>query len=233
MAIHQLDFAPWRLSGVVLGPLLNDPAALALMGDAVHAAPYQTPPVAPVLFIKPRNTWVSAGEQGAEISVPAGEAEYELAACLALVVARSACKVSETQAMDFVAGWTLVADFSLPHSSAYRPSVRFKARDGSCLIGPRVVPRQVISDPAARVLQVKVDGKVVQTVHLATMQRRAARLLQDISEFMTLGAGDLLMLGSAVGAPRARAGQRVAIACDGIGELQACLVAESPEAAAA
>ena len=49
-----VDAAPWRLSGVVYGTLLNDPATLAELGDAVHAAPYKAPPRAPVLYLKPR-----------------------------------------------------------------------------------------------------------------------------------------------------------------------------------
>ncbi len=43
---------------------------------------------------------------------------------------------------------------------------------------------------------------------------------------MTLSPGDVLMLGVAAGAPRARAGQRVSIAIDGLGALENPLVAE-------
>ena len=53
-----------------------------------------------------------------------------------------------------------------------------------------------------------------------------AQLIADVSDFMTLAAGDVLMLGVAAGAPRARAGQRVRIEIDGIGTLENPLVAE-------
>jgi 5-oxopent-3-ene-1,2,5-tricarboxylate decarboxylase/2-hydroxyhepta-2,4-diene-1,7-dioate isomerase len=54
-----------------------------------------------------------------------------------------------------------------------------------------------------------------------------ARLIADVSTFMTLAAGDLLLLGVAAGAPRARAGQRVRIEIDGIGALENPLVSEA------
>ena len=63
------DFAPWRLSGQVIGVLLNHRPALAALGDAVHAPPYKAPPRAPVLYLKPRNTQVA---DGARVAVPVG-----------------------------------------------------------------------------------------------------------------------------------------------------------------
>ncbi|MEN9670300.1 MAG: 4-hydroxyphenylacetate degradation bifunctional isomerase/decarboxylase, partial [Pseudomonadota bacterium] len=47
--------------GTVYGTLLNEKKALAALGEQVHVAPYKAPPQAPVLYIKPRNTWVSEG----------------------------------------------------------------------------------------------------------------------------------------------------------------------------
>lgn len=208
----QLDFAPWRLSGTVLGPLLNDPAALAALGDAVHQAPYKAPPKAPVLYVKPRNTLAADG------ATLLAEGAMELGASLAMVIGRPACRVAEAEALDHVAGWTLVADGSVPHAVFYRPSVRFKARDASCLVGPRAVPRPAL-DPDAVVIGVDVDGHRVHEVRPGAMQRRAARLLADVSEFMTLHPGDLLLLGVAHGAPQLRPGQRFAISCDAIGTL--------------
>lgn len=220
----RLDVPPWRLSGTVLGTLLNDPAALAALGDAVHAPPYKAPPRAPVLYVKPRNTHAASG---AAVTVPAEGGELEIGAALALVVGRTACRVTEADALAHVAGWTLVADLSVPHTSFYRPSVRLKARDGSCLIGPRVVARDTLADPAAAVVRVSVDGLEVQRSHVGAMQRPAARLLQDVSAFMTLHPGDVLMLGIGHGAPRGHAGQRFAIDCDPVGRLEGRLEAEA------
>lgn len=218
-----VDAAPWRLSGVVYGTLLNDPATLAELGDAVHAAPYKAPPRAPVLYLKPRNTLT---QSGAALEVPADGGELEIGAALGIVIGRTACRVSQADALAHVGGWMLVADLCVPHRAFYRPSVRLRARDGSCVLGPRVVPCDAIADPDALELSVSVDDLAVQTVRTATMTRSVVRLLQDVTEFMTLRPGDLLLLGLAAGAPRARAGQRFAIEAPQLGRLTGELVPE-------
>ena len=55
--------------------------------------------------------------------------------------------------------------------------------------------------------------------------RPVARLIADVTEFMTLFPGDVLTVGVAAGAPRARAGQTVTITIDGVGQLENTLVA--------
>jgi len=71
MPAHPLrfDFAPFRLSGVVVGALLNHRPQLVALGDAVHQPPHKAAPVAPVLAIKPRNTLAGDGDA---IVVPDG-----------------------------------------------------------------------------------------------------------------------------------------------------------------
>lgn len=212
--------------GTVYGILLNHPDALAALGEAVHAPPYKAPPKAPVLYIKPRNTWAAGGDA---IVVPAGVSELEVGATVGLVIGRSACRVSEAEALSFVAGCVIVNDVSVPHDSYYRPSLRFKARDGFCPIGPFVALAEIAS-PDALQLQVEVDGVIVHRSSTAGLIRPAARLVAEVSEFMTLSPGDVLMLGVAAGAPRARAGQRVGIRVDGLGRLDNTLVAEEVSA---
>jgi len=219
----HFDTAPYRLSGVVYGTLLNDGAALAALGDTVHQAPYKAPPKEPVLYVKPRNTLAGSG---ATVAVPSDSGELEIGAALGLVIGRTACRVSETQALQHLAGYVIVADLSLPHASFYRPSIRFKARDGSCLIGPQVVPRTDIPDPDALGIEVTIAGRIAQRASTAGMRRHAARLLADVTEFMTMRPGDILLLGVPAGAPRARAGQRFAIGITGLGRLDGTLVAE-------
>ncbi len=220
------DFAPWRLSGAVYGTLLNDPAALAALGDAVSAPPYKAPPRAPVLYVKPRNTLAASGSA---TRLPDDADALEIGASLALVIGRTACRVAEADAMAYIAGWALVADLSVPHDSFYRPSVRFKALDGSCLIGPQVVPRAALADPDALQISVTIDGDRPRQFSSAGRQRPVARLLQDVSEFMTLQPGDLLLLGVAAGAPRAAAGQGFSIEAPGVGRLSGRVVAAAAQ----
>ena len=58
---------------------------------------------------------------------------------------------------------------------------------------------------------VQIDGREVQRYSTAGMQRGVARLIAEVSAFMTLARGDLLMLGAGPAAPLARAGQTVRI----------------------
>jgi 5-oxopent-3-ene-1,2,5-tricarboxylate decarboxylase/2-hydroxyhepta-2,4-diene-1,7-dioate isomerase len=88
------------------------------------------------------------------------------------------------------------------------------------------VARALVADPDALAVHVAIDGVTVQRSSTAGRIRGAARLIADITEFMTLFCGDVLMLGSAHPAPRARAGQRVSITIDGVGRLDTLLVAE-------
>ena len=189
--------------GTVYGALLNQADALAALGAAVHEPPYKAPPKAPILYIKPRNTWVDSGEA---IVVPIGVPELEIGATLGLVIGRAACRVSEAEAMSFVAGYVIVNDVSVPHDSYYRPSLRFKARDTFCPIGP-FVARDAVGSPDALLITVTVDGETVQRASTAGLIRSAARLLAEVSEFMTLVPGDVLSVGVAAGAPPARRGR--------------------------
>ncbi|HEF4737591.1 fumarylacetoacetate hydrolase family protein [Burkholderia multivorans] len=209
--------------GTVYGALLNERAALAALGDAVHAAPYGRPPQAPVLYIKAANTHAP---DGAAVVVPAGVEALEIGASVAVVFARRATRVPAARALDYVHGFTLASDVSVPHPDYYRPAVRFKCRDGFCPLGPAIVPAAALADVDAIALSVRIDGEVVARTSTATLIRQVRELIADISAFMSFDAGDVLLLGVAGGAPHARAGSTVEIAADGIGTLHHTLIAE-------
>jgi 5-oxopent-3-ene-1,2,5-tricarboxylate decarboxylase/2-hydroxyhepta-2,4-diene-1,7-dioate isomerase len=211
--------------GTVYGTLLNHRDALAALGDAVNQPPYKTPPKAPVLYIKPRNTHIGAGEA---ILVPAGVAELEMGASLGIVIGRTACRVAEAEALSFVAGYVVCNDVSVPHASYYRPSLRFKCRDTFMPIGPRITPASSVPDPDALEIAVHIDGRTVQRSSTADMLRPARRLIHEVTDFMTLSPGDVLMLGVAAGAPRAHAGQSVRITIQHVGTLENPLRLEPP-----
>ena len=211
------DVPPYRLSGTVYGALLNHASALAALGDAANRPPYGAPPAAPVLYIKPRNT---LGLSGSPVTIPAGTPELEVGACAGLVIGRTACRVPESRALDYVAGYLIVADVSIPHANHYRPSVRFKARDGYCPLGPAVTALAAVANPDALTVRAYVDGVLVQTASTADLIRPAGRLLADVTEFMTLAPGDVLALGAAASAPRVRSGQTATIDINGLGSLR-------------
>jgi 5-oxopent-3-ene-1,2,5-tricarboxylate decarboxylase/2-hydroxyhepta-2,4-diene-1,7-dioate isomerase len=224
VACDRLAWDP-PVAGTVYGTLLNYKGALAALGDAVNQPPYKAPPQAPVLYVKPANTLIGAG---APIPVPAGIDALEIGAALGIVIGRTACALSESSALDYVAGYTIVNDVSVPHfPNYYRPSIRYKCRDGFCPIGPWVIARRLVPNPDKLVVRVFVDGEVKQQNSTANLIRSVARLLADVTDFMTLSPGDVLMVGVPEGAPLARAGQRVAIEIEGIGRLENPLVAEA------
>jgi len=214
--------------GTVYGTLLNHRDALAALGDQVHAAPYKAPPQAPILYIKPRNTVVG---HRVPVVMPRDATEVEIGATLGIVFGRTASRVSgvsgvsEAQALACVAGYTVVNDISVPHASVYRPSMRFKCHDGFCPMGPAIVARALVPNPDALDITVAIDGHTVHRSNTAGLVRPVARLIADVTEFMTLFPGDVLTVGVAVGAPRARAGQTVTITIHGVGQLETTLVA--------
>jgi 5-oxopent-3-ene-1,2,5-tricarboxylate decarboxylase / 2-hydroxyhepta-2,4-diene-1,7-dioate isomerase len=222
-----VDPAPYRLSGTVYGTLLNHRSALAAMQDKMGLPPYNAPPRAPVLYVKPRNTLAISGDAVVVPAAAAGEenGELEAAACLGIVIGRTACHVSESRALDHIAGFLIVNDVSLPHPNYYRPSVRYKARDGFCPLGPRVTSRSAVANPDALIFRTYVDGILKQTMTTADLLRPVARLLAEVTEFMTLAPGDVLAAGAAAPAPRVRAGQTVVIEAEALGSLSNPFVA--------
>jgi 5-oxopent-3-ene-1,2,5-tricarboxylate decarboxylase/2-hydroxyhepta-2,4-diene-1,7-dioate isomerase len=216
-----IEVPPYQLSGVVYATLLNHRSAWQELGEAVNHPPYDAPPKAPVLYVKPRNTLAASGDP---VPVPAGVSELELEASLGLVIGRPACRLEEARALEYLAGYLIVNDVSIPHRPYYRPSIRARARDGFCPVGPRVVPRAAIANPDDLAIRVFIDGKLRQQTGTSQLVRSIRRLLADVTDFMTLSPGDILAVGAAAPAPRVRAGQQARIEIDGLGQLESPFV---------
>lgn len=200
-----------KVSGTVYGVILNDHASLQKIGS-LEEAPYKGAPKAPVLYLKPANTRVGCGSV---VSLPAGADSVEVAATIGLVMGRAAGRLTAGNALEAVAGIVLAADLSLPHASYYRPAIREKCFDGALPISS-VKP---LSELAGLVLTTEIDGEVVDTRSLADLVRSPAKLLADVTEWMTLGQGDVLLVGVRYMAPQAKAGSRVKVSAEGLGSL--------------
>lgn len=205
----------WVPRGTVYGTLMNFRGEHEALAGKMNEAPYLAPPKAPVLYVKPANTWSASG---AAITLPAGVPEVEVGASIAMVMASAR----------EVAGYVLVNDLSVPHDNFYRPPVKSKCIDGFLGIGDRMRPRNEAGDPAVFVLKVSINGELKQTVRFADLVRPAEQLLADVSEFMTLAPGDLLLLGCDTARPRARAGDRIEISMPALGTLANTLIADQP-----
>lgn len=194
------------VAGAVYGTLLNDRDTLAAMGGALTQPPYNAPPQGPILYVRPRNTWSG---QGAHIAVPDAEPGVAVGGSLGIVIGRPAVHVRVADAMDVVAGYTTVGDLCIPHDSVYRPALPQRARDGFCAIGPALVARRYLANPDAARIAVTINEQPVFAATTAGCLRGVAQLLADVTEFMTLLPGDILMLGTPYGVPVAHAGDSV------------------------
>jgi 5-oxopent-3-ene-1,2,5-tricarboxylate decarboxylase / 2-hydroxyhepta-2,4-diene-1,7-dioate isomerase len=224
--VARIDTLEWDVPtrGTVFGTLLNTHSALAALGDAVHAPPYLVPPQSPVLYVKPANTWTPCG---GSIPIPASLKAVQIGAALGVVIGTVASRVAPERALGHVAGYTVVADVCEPHASVHRPAMRQRCRDGFCAIGPWVIARDEVAAPDALAVRTYVNSELRATYSTTDLIRPIARLIADVTEFMTLSAGDVLLAGTAAGAAQACVGDRVRIEIDGIGTLENLLVAET------
>lgn len=175
---------PWMPAGTVYGTLLNFRCEHALWAPRMNDAPYKAAPKAPVLYIKTANTFTPAG---AAIALPAG-APVQASASLGLVVGEGG-----------VTGAVLFNDLAIAHDSYYRPPIKARCVDGFLGVGPECVPLAALGGLdglAGLQIELHINGVHQQTTALADLVRDAATLLADVNAFMTLRAGDVLMLGT-------------------------------------
>lgn len=224
-ANYKMNQLPWDvpISGTICGTLLNYKGALEAMGDKLNQAPYQSPPKAPILYIKPVNTMIS---YDTPIPIPSDIQELEVGAALGIVISRPATKVKENQAFNYIAGYTIVNDISIPHKSVYRPAISEKARDGFCPIGPWIVEKSAHINPDNLTIKVFVNEVLRQENTTANLIRPVSKLLQDITEFMTLNPGDTVLVGIPENPPKVKAGDRIRIEIEQIGNLENTVVHE-------
>lgn len=222
---YEVNQLPWDvpISGTIFGTLLNYKGALEAMGDELNHSPYQSPPKAPILYIKPVNTMTSFNTP---IPLPTDIPELEVGAALGIVIGRPATKVKEDQAFNYIAGYTIVNDISIPHRSVYRPAITEKARDGFCPIGPWIVEKGAHINPDNLTIKVFVNEVLRQENTTANLIRPVSKLLQDITEFMTLYPGDTVLVGIPENPPFVRDGDRIRIEIEQIGNLENTVVHE-------
>lgn len=213
-------------SGSLFGVALNYQGLLEQRLAEFEQAPYQQPPVKPVLFIKTPNT---RNSHGAPVVYPQGVEHLQPGPALGVVIGKRASRVSVEQALEHVAGYTIVNEFSLPEDSYYRPAVKAKCRDGFCALGPQLVPAAQVADPQQLTIKLFVNGELRQHNSTANMVRSIAQLIAEISEFMTLHEGDVLITGTPEGRVDVLPGDQVEVEITGLGRLANPIVAEQEQ----
>jgi 5-oxopent-3-ene-1,2,5-tricarboxylate decarboxylase/2-hydroxyhepta-2,4-diene-1,7-dioate isomerase len=207
----------WQPAGTVYGCLLNFQREWDVWAPRMNQDPHKAPPRAPVLYIKSANTF----NPSPHLVLQDGVTELEIGATLGLVMGAQGTPEQ----------LVLLNDWSQAHDSYYRPPVKFRCRDGylGCGSPPVLWTGQ---DMGAVRITVQVNGQGVQTVDLSTLVRPVEQLLADVAAFMTLQAGDVLMLGTDVLAsgqrPRARAGDTVCLSAPGFAPWVQTVQGEAP-----
>lgn len=206
------------MKGTIFAVALNHRSQLDAWQEAFQQSPYKAPPKTAVWFIKPRNTVIGCGEP---IPFPQGEKVLS-GATVALIVGKTATKVREEDAAEYIAGYALANDVSLPEESFYRPAIKAKCRDGFCPLGELVAVDHVDN----LTIVTEINGREADHWNTADLQRNAAELLSALSEFATLSPGDAILLGTPHSRVPLQPGDRVRILAKGFPSLENPVVDE-------
>jgi 5-oxopent-3-ene-1,2,5-tricarboxylate decarboxylase / 2-hydroxyhepta-2,4-diene-1,7-dioate isomerase len=172
----------------------------------------------PLVFLKSAGSLL--GHRG-QTRRPAGVEFMHYECELAVVIGRSAKRVARADAMRHVAGYTVCNDYAIRDylENWYRPNLRVKNRDGGTVLGPWFVDAADVPDPHGLTLRTLVNGRVTQQGHTGDMVNDIPALIEYLSAFMTLQAGDVILTGTPEGVVNVDEGDEVVTEIDGIGRL--------------
>jgi 2-keto-4-pentenoate hydratase/2-oxohepta-3-ene-1,7-dioic acid hydratase in catechol pathway len=184
------------------------------------------PPAAPLIFAKWPSSVVGPG---ADVTWdPALSAQVDYEAELAVVIGRTARRVSVAEALDHVLGYTCLNDVSARDIQFGDGQwVRGKSLDTFCPMGPVLVTADEIGDPQDLAICCTVGGERVQDARTSAMYFGVAEIISYCSRSFTLDPGDVIATGTPGGVgvfrdpPRFLGdGDRVAVEIERIGRLE-------------
>jgi 2,4-diketo-3-deoxy-L-fuconate hydrolase len=215
--LHAVQLlAPMPLPRRIYGAAHNYNDALAERGMA--------PPIEPILFMKLSETVIGPGEA---IVLPEGIGGVTYEAELAAVIGRRASRVSESEALDYVAAYGVFNDVSASDVIKRDGSFhRGKNLPTFGPFGPYILSSDEIADPQALRVQLSVDGKVLQEGSTRNMRFGVAALISYLSRREPLEPGDVIATGTPAGVaamhkPPAwlKPGTSVTASVEGLGSL--------------
>lgn len=236
-------------SAVTLLPPISRPSKLLLLAGNYAEHVQEQGDVAaerertfPYVFMKPPTTTLVGDYATVEIPALSPEKiDHEVE--LAVIIGRQASNVSAADALEYVAGYTIINDLSdrgfLPNPSRQvRPRDKFfdwlhgKWHDGFCPCGPCMVTADEIPDPQLLKLQLHVDGDLRQDGTTADQVFSVAQVIEFISSWLTLEPGDIISTGTPAGVGNATgkylsAGQEVIASIEAIGSLHTTMASAS------
>jgi 2-keto-4-pentenoate hydratase/2-oxohepta-3-ene-1,7-dioic acid hydratase in catechol pathway len=183
-------------------------------------------------FLKATRTLTDPGAP-VKISDYAKQMDWEIE--LVAVIGKVAKRVPLAKALSYVAGYTIGNDLSardrgrrpgVPDASPFKWDwTKHKSFDGSCPLGPWIVPASDIGDPQNLGMKLWVNGEIKQDSNTSGMIFNLAEQIEEISAGTTLHPGDLIMTGTpaGVGAGRGeflKGGDVVKLWIEKIGEIE-------------
>lgn len=186
---------------VRLGPCIADPSKIICVGlnYAKHAAESgMEVPREPVLFFKATSSLCGPNDQ---VIIPKNSVKTDWEVELAVVIGSRASYVEESSAMDYVAGYALLNDYSEREFQIERGGqwVKGKSADTFAPLGPFLATKDEIEDPHNLNLWLKVNGEKLQDSNTSDLIYKIPFLVSYISQFMTLLPGDVISTGTPSG----------------------------------
>ena len=183
------------------------------------------PPASPTIFGKYRNALAAPV---AAVSLPDASDKVDYEAEVAVVVGRRCSSVSEDEALDAVAGYTLFNDLSARDLQFATPQwMAGKVFDGSAPCGPALVTPEEAGPHDSISFALDLNGERMQEASTDDLIFSVPELISHLSTLMTLEPGDLISTGtpSGVGSTRdpkvwLKPGDEMLISSPTLGELR-------------
>jgi 2-keto-4-pentenoate hydratase/2-oxohepta-3-ene-1,7-dioic acid hydratase in catechol pathway len=211
----------------LLAPVPNPPKVVAMgLNYMDHCRELNIePPKEPIIFAKFPSAVVGPGAAIRWDPALTQQVDYE--AELAVVMGRTARRVSAAEALDYVAGYTICNDVSARNLQFGDGQwVRGKSLDTFCPLGPWLVTRDEIPDPHDLAIRCIVNDDVLQDSTTAEVIFRVDRLIEFISRAFSLLPGDVIATGTPDGVGVFRSpqiflkyGDVVTVEIEGLGQL--------------
>ncbi len=178
-------------------------------------------PSDPVLFIKPATSIIKDGET---MVIPDYSDDCHHEVELAVLIGRTAHKVTAEDAMDYVSGYGIGIDMTLRDTQAVLKEKGYpwelaKGFDTSCPLS-EFVPADQVNDPHDLAIRLQVNDDVRQDANTGLMIRRIPETIAAITRAFTLEPGDLILTGTPAGVGRVVGGDRMIAEIEGVGTLQ-------------
>ena len=165
------------------------------------------------LFLKATSALVGASE-GIRLRKTERRTDHEIE--LAVIIGRTADRVSRESALSYVAGYAVGLDITLrgPEERSLRKSI-----DTYCVLGPWLVTADEVPDPSSLALELRVNGELRQSARTRDLIIDVPGLIELASSFYTLVPGDILLTGTPEGVGPIAPGDVIAAKIEEIGAM--------------